>query len=180
MTEARALKALKAGDTRALEWFIDRYTGYVAAVVNNILGPGRPREDVEEAVSDTFVALWQNAGHVKGAGVKSYLAGIARNKALDIIRSSGEPALPLEEDVLELPTPGPEDELSRDCDRWAVQQAVLAMPHPEREIFIRHYFYFQRVADISEALNLPENTVKTKLRRGREKLKRALEGEICV
>ena len=54
------------------------------------------------------------------------------------------------------------------------------MPWPEREIFIRHYFYCQRVSDISGALDIPENTVKTKLRRGREKLRQALEGEICV
>jgi len=180
LTEAKALRALKAGDTRALEWFIDRYTGYVSAVVNNILGPSRPREDAEEAVSDAFVALWQNAGRIKGAEVKSYLAGIARNKDLDILRSAGQEPLLLEEDVLELSTPGPEDELSRACDRRAVQEAVLAMRWPEREIFIRHYFYFQRVSDIADALQLPENTVKTKLRRGREKLRQVLEGEICV
>ncbi len=180
MTEAKALRALKAGDTRALEWFMDRYTGYVAAVVNNILGSSRPREDAEEAVSDAFVALWQNAERIKGAGVKSYLAGIARNKALDILRSAGQEPLPLEEDVLKLSTPGPEELAADGFERRAVQEAVLAMPWPEREIFIRHYFYYQRVADIADALHMPQSTVKTKLRRGREKLRQVLEGEICI
>lgn len=180
MTEAKALRALKRGDTEALGWFIDRYTGYVATVVNNIIGSTRPREDVEEVVSDAFVALWQNAERIRGAEVKGYLARIARNKALDHLRKCGEEPLPLEEDALELSAPGPEDEVARACERWAVQEAVLAMDWPGREIFIRHYYYFQRVADIAAAMDMPVGTVKTHLRRGREKLKKALEGEICV
>ena len=179
MTEAKALRALRRGDTEALEWFIDRYTGYAAAVVTNIIGPNRS-EDAEEIVSDTFFALWQNAERIKAAEVKSYLARIARNKAVDFLRSKAEDSLPLEEDVLTLCSPGPEDEVAEVCDKWLVHEAVLAMPWPEREIFIRHYFYCQRVSDIAGALDIPENTVKTKLRRGREKLRQALEGEICV
>lgn len=179
MTEAKALRALKAGDTEALEWFIDRYTGYVAAVVTNIIGTNRA-EDAEELVSDAFLALWQNAGRIRASGVKSYLARIARNKAVDFIRSRCEDTLPLEEDVLLLSAPGPEDEVADACDRYAIHEAVLAMDWPEREIFIRHYFYFQRVSDIAGALDIPENTVKTKLRRGREKLQQVLEREICV
>jgi len=180
LTEAKALRALKRGDSSALGWFIDRYTGYVAAVVSNIIGATYSREDIEEVVSDAFVALWQNAGCIKNDGAKAYLARIARNKAVDVLRSGGDINLPLEEDALELLSPGPEDELSKACDRRAVQEAVLAMPWPEREIFIRHYFYFQRLSDIAVAMEISENTVKTKLRRGREKLRRALEGEIYV
>ena len=170
---------MKNGDTAALEWFIERYTGYAAAVVTNITGPQRV-SDAEEIVADTFFALWQNAWRIKGSAVKSYIARIARNKALDFIRGAGEENLPLEEDVLELAVAGPEDAYAAAADRFAVQEAVLAMSHPQREIFIRHYFYFQKVAEISEAMGIPENTVKTHLRRGREKLRRMLEGEICV
>lgn len=179
MTEAKALRALKNGNIAALEWFIDRYTGYVAAVVNNVIGATHPREDVEEAVSDAFVALWQNAGRIKGAEAKSYLARIARNKALDILRGR-EAQLPLEEDVLELAVPGPEDEVVQACDRWCVQEAVLAMDWPEREIFLRHYFWFQKVEEIASAMDMPANTVKTHLRRGREKLRKTLEREVGV
>ncbi len=179
MQEAKALRALKAGDTRALEWFIERYAGYVAAVVCNVIGTHR-REDAEEIVSDTFVALWQGAGRIKGSGAKSYLARVARNKAVDFLRSAGEEPLPLEEDVLETGAPGPEDELSRACERVAVQEAVLGMKWPDREIFIRHYFYFQKVADIAAAMDIPENTVKTRLRRGREKLRSVLEWKIEI
>ncbi len=180
MHEAKALRALKDGDKQALEWFIDRYTGYVSTVVNNIIGAYRPREDIEELVSDSFVALWQNAERVRGTGVKSYLSGIARNKAIDFLRSGGETELPLEEDALELSVPGPETEAEKSEERMLVRMAVLDMAHPGREIFLRHYFLFQSVADISDAMGIPTNTVKTHLRRGREKLKRVLERKIEV
>ena len=178
MTELTALRALKKGSEEALEWFIDRYTGYVAAVVNNIIGGSHSWEDVEEVCSDAFVALWQSAEHIRGSSVKGWLARVARNKALDALRKKGEEALPLEADCIILSVPGPEDEVSKACDRFAVQEAVLAMPHPDREIFLRHYFYFQSVGEIASAMDIPENTVKTRLRRGREKLKACLEGII--
>lgn len=175
MTEAKALRALRSGSTAALEWFIENYTGYVATVVNNIIGSSHPREDVEEVCSDTFVALWQNAGGIRGSSVKAYLARIARNKAIDFMRRGREAPLPLEEDVMAISVPGPEDELASACERHAVWEAVLAMSWPGREIFLRHYFYFQRVEDIAAAMNIPANTVKTHLRRGREKLRTCLE-----
>ena len=54
--------------------------------------------------------------------------------------------------------------------RLAVKQAVLSMPYPEREIFLRHYYYYQKTEDISREMNIPLSTVKTKLRRGRIRL----------
>ena len=57
----------------------------------------------------------------------------------------------------------------------AVKRAVLRMHHPEREIFLRHYFYCQKIEIISEEMNIPLSTVKTKLRRGRARLGRELE-----
>ena len=177
MTELTALRALKKGSEEALEWFIDRYTGYVAVVVNNIIGGSHSREDVEEVCSDAFVALWQSAEHIRGGSVKVWLARVARNKAIDLMRREGETMLPLEGDVLELAVGGAEDEISKACDRFLVREALLALEWPSREIFLRHYYYFQRVEDIASVMNIPANTVKTHLRRGREKLKKTLEME---
>lgn len=180
MTDATALRALKRGSEEALEWFIDRYTGYVAAVVNNIIGGSHSREDVEEVCSDAFVALWQSSEDIRGSSVKAWLARVARNKAIDLMRRDGDKPLPLDEDSLAVPVSGPEDEISKACDQWAVREAVLSMKQPLREIFLRHYYYFQRIEDISEAMDIPANTVKTHLRRGREKLRTALQNEYSV
>ena len=48
------------------------------------------------------------------------------------------------------------------------------LPEPERSIFQRHYFLYQKTDEIAEALQLNSATVRTKLARGREKLRQTL------
>ena len=51
------------------------------------------------------------------------------------------------------------------------------MPEPDREIFLRHYFYEQSAAEIALLLDMSTNTVKSRLRRGRERLRAELVKE---
>lgn len=158
-------------------WFIDRYTAYVATIINNMLLPRLTAADAEEAAADVFLALWKNAPRIKPGGVRAYLGGIARNKARDALRSLRE-ELPLEEDVLSIPGPGPDEALTERELAERTRRAVELMPEPDREIFLRHYYYCQGVADIALALDMNANTVKTRLRRGRERLRKELaEGD---
>ena len=62
-------------------------------------------------------------------------------------------------------------------ERQQVRQAVDSLPGPDREIFLRHYYYAQTVQEISRQMNINESTVKTRLRRGRGKLKDILTRE---
>ena len=177
MDENSALQALCAGDEAALMWFIDRYMAYVATIINNMLHPRLTAADAEEAAADVFLALWKNAPRIKPGGVCAYLGGIARNKARDALRSLRE-ELPLEEDVLSIPGPGPDEALTERELAERTRRAVELMPEPDREIFLRHYYYCQGVADIALALDMNANTVKTRLRRGRERLRKELaEGD---
>jgi len=48
LDEKKAIRALKKGNTDALEWLIDRYAGYVNTIIYNILGRAMTREDIEE------------------------------------------------------------------------------------------------------------------------------------
>ena len=82
--------------------------------------------------------------------------------------------LPLEDAVLEIPSPAPEEALTEREARERTRRAVEAMGEPDREIFLRHYYCFQNVADIALALDMNVNTVKTRLRRGRERLRAEL------
>ena len=66
------------------------------------------------------------------------------------------------------------ESLSRKEQRQAVQRFLLALPQPDREIFLRHYYYCQTVAVIAAELELNRSTVKAQLVRGRQKLKQYL------
>ena len=59
-----------------------------------------------------------------------------------------------------------------------VREAVLAMETTDREIFLRYYYHCQPIAVIAGETGMPESTVKSRLRRGREKLRAALEGAL--
>ena len=177
MTEVSALLRLQHGKEDALVWFIDKYTPYVCTVIRYIIGAAMSEQDVEEVASDVFLALWAQADCVALDAVRPWLGGVARNKALQKLRDRGL-TLPLEEDLLVTGGGDPEAALEKaDRDR-IVREAVLAMEPTDREIFLRYYYHCQPIAHIARDLRIPGSTVKSRLRRGREKLRAMLEREI--
>lgn len=176
MHDAKALQRLQRGDEEALAWIIDRYTPYVHTVVCHVMGQYMSQADMEEVDADVFVALWHNAASVHPAALKGWLGTVARNAAKNKLRSAGQ-EIPLEEDALLLTEDTPEDEALRTERHNAVRRAVLAMPWPDREIFLRHYYYYQPLADVAREMDMNLSTVKTRLRRGREKLRTVLTQE---
>ena len=174
VNEKRILKMLRRGDSAALEQIIDQYTPYVFAIVSNILSHALPREDMEEVVSDVFCSLWYSREQVEPGKLKAYLAAIARNAAKSRLRSL-KLAEPLEDDLMELALPGPEEGVLALELKAACREAVDSLGQPDSEIFLRRYFLYQKTGDIAQALGLNASTVRSKLARGREKLKEHLE-----
>lgn len=167
------LKKLRRGSEEALAWFIRQYTPYVSTIVYHVIGQTMPAADVEEVTADVFVALWHHAGEIRKDAVKSWLGTVARNTARNKLRQAGQ-ELPLEDDILLTDGATPETEAERQEQLRAVRQAVLAMEQPDREIFLRHYYYCQRVSVIAQEMSMTESAVKSRLARGREKLRLAL------
>lgn len=173
MNEKRIQKALRRGDSAALEQIIEAYTPYIFAIAGNILSHALPQEDIEEVVSDTFCALWYNRDRWEAGKLKPYLAAIARNTAKSRLRQQ-KLSEPLEEDLLDLTIPDPEDgvltlELHTIC-----REAVDSLGEPDSEIFKRRYFLYQKTEEIAAALGMNHATVRSRLFRGRERLKEHL------
>ena len=174
MTDELILRKIKRGDPSGLEALMDRYIPYVSAVVWNILRHAMTTEDAEEVVSDVFLAAWNQAQDIRPGAAKAWLGAVARHKAWNRLRERSV-ELPLEEDVLELPgEESPERQLNRKEEARLVRKAVDSLGDPDREVFLRHYFHAQTVHEISEVMFMNESTVKTKLRRGRGRLKELL------
>lgn len=171
MTEQTALTKLKKGSEDALRWFIQRYSGYVATVVHNVIGQSMAEADIEEVVSDVFVALWRNAPTIRSP--KGFLGTTARNLAKNKARTQNL-TLPLDEQILHLEGLTMEDLWERRELNEAVKQAVLEMRQPDKDIFLRFYYYYQSLEEISAQMSIPLSTVKSRLRRGRSKLEATL------
>ncbi len=148
MTEAELVKALRRGSPDALAELIDCYTPYIPSVIARILR-GR-QADVEELTADVFLAAWNNRDKLRPGQVKGYLGTIARNRAFNRLRSECE-SLPLEDDILLLETDGPDRLLDRRETARMVNQALSRLERPQRELFVRHYYYGQTVQEAALA-----------------------------
>lgn len=171
MNENEALHELKHGSEDALAWFIHKYTPYICAVINNIIGEHMDIADIEEVAAEVFYEFWKNAQSIHS--VKGFLGTVARNKAKNKLRElTYDYSL---EDYIHLPG-GPDLSVLTEKKELShvVNQAVLSMSLPDREIFLRYYYYYQKLEEISREMNIPLSTVKSKLRRGREQLKQIL------
>ena len=174
MTEETILRKMRQEDPSGLEALMDRYIPYVSAVCWNILRNAMQPEDAEEVVSDVFLAAWEQAASIRPGYAKQWLGAVARNKAKNRLRLLGRD-LPLEEDILELPEEQtPHEQMNRWEEKRLVRRAVDDLSGEDREIFLRHYWYAQTLQEISECMHLNLSTVKTRLRRGRLRLKELL------
>lgn len=169
----RLIEAMRDGEESALCAVIDKYTAYAGTIVWNIVGGRLNEADAKEIVSEVFYTLWKNSGKIRKGKLKGYLGCIARSKARDALRRARQD-LSLEEDLIEIPTSGPEDALARAEEYAALRRALNALPEPDHTIFIRHYYFYQQTSVIAEQLGLNVKTVQTKLCRGRDTLRRAL------
>ena len=79
--------------------------------------------------------------------------------------------LPLDEDILILDEDSVFDSLEREDQDNEIRKLVYSMPQPDKEIFLRFYYYCQSVSVIANQMQMNPSTIKTKLRRGRERLR---------
>ena len=176
LTEEQALRQMKQGSQDALAWFIHRYGAYVSTIIHNIIGQRMSNADVEEVASDVFLALWNNAGKILPNAARSWLATVARNTARSRLRRASD-TLPLDEEAVIVDDRTPEATLERREQAVRVRMALLSLNPVDREVFLRFYYYYQKTADIAADMGLNESTVRTKLNRGRAKLRDFLTRE---
>ena len=169
------IRDMQAGDETALGIAIDRYTAYVGTIVWNIVSGSLNKDDAKEILSEVFYTLWKNSSKVRPGKLKAYLGSIARSKALDALKKHANRDISLDDDLMELDIPGPETDVVKAEEYAALKRALDRLPEPDRTIFIRHYYYYQKTGKIAEEMGLNLNTVQSKLRRGRETLRRELE-----
>ncbi len=172
--ESELIEKLKFGDSNALCRCIDEYSDYLCALCRKLAGAALSDEDIEELVSDSFVSLWYSRDKLKNQGLRSYIAAICRNKTLDRLRAL-KIALPLNDDICIRECNEPETELLTAELTEYTRFAVESLPEPDREIFKRHYFLYEKTEEIAVQLGINPSTVRGKLSRGREKLRAYLE-----
>ena len=173
------------------QWYImliDRYTPYVTVIVSGISKGALTAGDIEEVAADVFFKIWRSqrqprrgkqslqGGPIIEADIKAFIAQIARNATVDKLRKLKMEFVPYDDDVLSVSYPQQLDDLAIVREqKQIVENAVNSFGEPDREIFIRFYYWGESIKAISDRLNLNMSTTKTKLHRLRSKLRDTMQ-----
>ena len=140
----------------------------------------RERQIAEEALQDSFVNIWNNAGSyaTAKAAPMTWMTASVRNRSLDIVR---RPRLEtqdeddyftqnLEDDAL-----GPQDQLMQGRAAAQVENCMEGLESDQRQTISLAFFHGLSHSEVADHLGKPLGTVKTHIRRGLMKLKGCLE-----
>ena len=126
----------------------------------------------EECVNETFLKVWLKAQSFGGqSSVSTWLFTIARNEALSHLRKRREAPLD-EEQAAQIEDESDTQEIATaKKDKGAVMRECIEKLSPaHREIIDLVYYQEMSVAEASEVIGIPENTVKTRMFHARKQL----------
>lgn len=168
---------LREKDEDGLKMLMDSYCNYVMAIISNIAKGALSTQDVEELSADVFLSVWNSSDTLQEErSIKPYLAQITRNAVISRLRRNKSTAVPFDDDIVVVSKAGNPDELAVKREQSEIiNAAVEQFGEPDREIFVRFYFFGEPVKAIGWRLSLNPATVKTKLHRCRKRLKSIFE-----
>ena len=149
------------------------------SIARNIL---HDEEDAKECVNDALLAVWNTIPPQDPAHLCAYFLAVTRNLALKRYRDRKSPTIALEElsDIL----PSDErvdDALSTKELRELLEGWMRRQSKKDLYIFMRKYWYFERIDDIAAALHISERTVYHRLTRLKKDLNTYLaENQVFV
>jgi RNA polymerase sigma-70 factor (ECF subfamily) len=157
---------LLARDESALRRAIELYGGPVHGMARRVITEPSLAEEVAQ---DTFLALWRRPGAFdpQRGSLQSFLLGVARNKAVDLVRR--EESVKRKRESLEAEaraTPVEPPGSAGVEERHEVRDALGRLSPVQREALVLAYFGGRTYREVAEELQIPEGTAKTRLRDG--------------
>ena len=182
----RLVALSQEGDLAAFNALVERYQDQVYNLCRRMVGL---REAAEDATQEAFLAAYRNIRRLRGPSFRAWLMRIAANAATDELRRrqrrpqvSLEPPTADSEAALDPPDPsaGPEEWALRHERARHIQAALLTLPADQRLAVILSDVQGLSYEEISEAMGSSLGTVKSRLSRGRARLRRHLveQGEL--
>jgi RNA polymerase sigma-70 factor (ECF subfamily) len=165
-------------DEDAFAALVDVYTASVYRVVRRIVADSM---EAEAIVQETFWRFWKKLpSYRQDAPLLPYLATIASNLARDRYRRERWLDEGDVEDLLEThpgSSPGPEAVLEISQNLESLAAAVESLPIGYRAVISLRYDAGMDYEEIASALKMPLNTVRTHLRRAKQRLREEMEAQ---
>ncbi len=184
MTDEQLLEMLGKSPKKARSLLIEKYGGYVYAVVIDKLRSLCSSEEIEDCVSDVFVELFthiysydSNKGSLKG-----FISVIAKRTAINAYqrltyRRNITQSTDDETANILVTEENPDEDVQKKLFRKHLWEIVDSLGEPDSDIIVCQYFYELKVSEIAEKLHMSSAAVQKRSIRARLRIKKILERE---
>jgi len=175
MDDDQVIERVCAGEIELFEVVMRRYNQRIYRTVRSIL---RDDDEAVDVMQEAYLNAYSHLRDFSGrARFSTWLTRIAVHEAFARLRRRRR-LEPLEdsdsEDLMTAQSPGPDDRASDGELRQFLEEAVDTLPEAFRTTFMLRAVEHLSVAETAEVLGIPEETVKTRHHRARERLQNAL------
>ena len=182
MTDNELIRQVLAGQTNAFSELVERYQTKVYNLALRLCGS---EDDAFDLAQEAFLRAWQSLGTFHfDAAFSSWLYRLTSNICIDYLRKKKRSkviSLTFEDDdggeaQLELPDPSPtpEQSLLKKEEHALLREAMNALPVEARQILTLRVVNDLSYAEIAEVMGIKEGTVKSRLARTRDALRKIL------
>jgi len=188
--ESAVIAELKAGSEEAYSWLIGEFHQPIYSLVYRIVNDP---SDAADTTQDVFLKVFRGMKHFHGeSSLKTWIYRIALHEAANRRRwwfrhkaqetpidavAAGECEIPGEERLVDLGE-SPFEKFAHAEVRAAVDQALRQVPEPYRTALILRDLEEMSYEEIADVLSISLGTVKSRITRGRDALRKKLTGYI--
>jgi RNA polymerase sigma-70 factor, ECF subfamily len=168
--DVELLRRMQLGDESGLELLYARYGGLIFTLALRIVGDP---ELAREVLQDTFLRCWDGSESFDaGRGrVAWWLMGIARNGAIDLLRSRSHQARLREREPVVAAEPTQLDATDSFAMRQSVVSALQSLPIAQRQALELAYYRGFTQTEIAQELDTPLGTIKSRTREALDRLR---------
>ncbi len=175
-SENELISAIKKRNLNAYGFLIKEYAKPVYYLTYNILNIGNSKEDIEECVSDVLLEVWLkiNEFNSERSNFKTWILTLTKYKALTYKRKLKKNYV---ENIDDYQVEEPDNVEKQIIDRETQKkllEIINSFNKTDKELFIRRYFYNEKIGDIMQSLGLSRSAVDNRLLRGRKIIKEVL------
>jgi RNA polymerase sigma-70 factor (ECF subfamily) len=169
-TDLELLEAWRGGEIAAGDELVSRHWASISRFFRSKVG-----DDGADLISQTFLACVESKDKIAGDNIKAYLFGVARRRLADHIRKRVRgPVIDFAmSSLVDLKT-GPATAVARRQRSELLRDGLARIPLDDQIALELSYFEAMSTREIAGVLEIPENTVRSRLSRARDKLREAL------
>jgi RNA polymerase sigma-70 factor, ECF subfamily len=178
-SQLMTVQLVAVGRRRDREAFAALFRFFAPRLKRYFLRIGCPARQAEDLVQETMLRVWDRADRYDPgrAHASTWIFTVARNLRLDSLRGERRPEPESEALLSALPDPSDGADLMLESHRREerVRAALAALPEDQLEILQLSFFEDVAHSDIAQRLGLPLGTVKSRIRRALQRLRKTMD-----